>query len=84
MLNKEQEAFVRHPLCNMRLIGIPGGGKTTTVIKKILYHVELGELSIDSFLLITFSRRACEDFIQKGSSNQKNFFSDGGFTRIWM
>ena len=35
--NKEQLEFIKSDLNNSCLIGIPGGGKTTTIIKKILY-----------------------------------------------
>ena len=37
--NEEQLQFINHPLCDMCLLGIPGGGKTKTIIDKI-YHMK--------------------------------------------
>ena len=37
MNNEKQLEFITHELCNMSLKGIPGGGKTKSIIDKILY-----------------------------------------------
>ena len=37
MTNEKQLEFIEHELCNMSLKGIPGGGKTKSIIDKILY-----------------------------------------------
>ena len=35
--NKEQLDFINKTTKNMKLIGIPGGGKTRTIIEKIIH-----------------------------------------------
>ncbi len=73
--NKEQINFIKSKLEDSCLIGIPGGGKTTTIIKKILYHINKQELGINDFIIITFSKKACQDFISRGDNLIKNIFS---------
>ncbi len=73
--NDEQVEFIKSKLENCCLLGIPGGGKTTTIIKKILYHKYLGEIDKNEFLIISFSRKACHDFIEKGTQYNKKLFS---------
>ena len=70
--NEDQINFIKSDIQDCCLIGIPGGGKTSTIIQKILYHQELTK---KSFLIITFSRKACQDFINKGNKVSKNIFS---------
>lgn len=68
-LNEEQDLFVKSPLENSKLLGIAGGGKTTTSICKILHHMDNKTLqSKCEFLITTFSRKACDDFIEKGNT----------------
>ncbi len=73
--NNEQINFIKSNLKNCSLIGIPGGGKTTTIIKKILYHIINNEISKKDFLIITFSRKACRDFIERGDNLIKDIFN---------
>jgi hypothetical protein len=75
--NEEQKKFIITPLNHCKLLGIPGGGKTSTIIKKILHHMDLKEINQHNFLIVTFSRKACSDFIERGASisNQPNLFS---------
>ena len=73
--NKEQLEFIKSDLNNSCLIGIPGGGKTTTIIKKILYHINNKSLSTKDFLIITFSKKACHDFISRGENIVKDIFT---------
>ena len=76
-MNPEQKKFIISPLENSKLIGIPGGGKTTTIIKKILYHKNRKDFtSNQEFLIITFSRKACSDFIERGKSLSEGTFSN--------
>lgn len=74
-MNKEQLQFINSDIVDCKLIGIPGGGKTTTIIHKILHHMELKEIDKTNFLIITFSKKACCDFMEKGDSVKKNIFS---------
>ena len=36
--NKEQLEFINSPVENSKLLGIPGGGKTASIIGKVIYH----------------------------------------------
>jgi DNA polymerase III epsilon subunit-like protein len=74
--NEEQLSFIKSPLENAKLLGIPGGGKTASIIGKIIYHYTHKELSgKDQFLILTFSRRACSDFLEKGRRQNKILFT---------
>ena len=74
--NDEQLSFINSPLQNCSLLGIPGGGKTASIIGKIIHHHNTGELKDNNdFLILTFSRRACTDFIEKGKLQNKKLFT---------
>jgi hypothetical protein len=74
--NEEQLAFIENPLEDCKLLGIPGGGKTQSIIGKIIYHYSKGDINANNqFLILTFSRRACSDFIEKGRRQNKYFFN---------
>jgi len=81
--NEEQLQFIHSPLENSKLLGIPGGGKTSSIIGKIVYHYNNRELSAkDQFLILTFSRRACNDFIEKGRKQNKILFTNRNIKTI--
>ncbi len=80
--NKEQLDFIESELTNSCLIGIPGGGKTTTIIKKIVYHIIDGKLGKKDFLIITFSKKACHDFIERGNNIIQDIFSKNNVKTI--
>ena len=74
--NEEQLAFINSPLESSILLGIPGGGKTQCIIGKIIHHFKRKEFQKTShYLLLTFSRRACHDFIEKGTKQHKKYFN---------
>ena len=74
--NKEQNEFIKSPLENSKLLGIPGGGKTASIIGKIIYHYNKRDITAnDQFLILTFSRRACNDFLNKGRKQNKILFN---------
>ena len=74
--NQEQLNFINSPLENSKLLGIPGGGKTASIIGKIIYHYNKREISAnDQFLILTFSRRACNDFLTKGRKQNRLLFN---------
>lgn len=75
-LNDKQNEFVLSTIEDSKLLGIPGGGKTTTIIYKILNHFKKKDFKNKSdFLISTFSRKACNDFIEKGNSIKSSLFS---------
>ena len=73
--NIEQIEFIEHDLCNMKLIGIPGGGKTRTIIEKII-NMKNDKIidKNENFLILTFSRKSREDFLNKGNERINNLF----------
>ena len=74
--NEEQLAFIQSKIENSCLLGIPGGGKTASIIGKILYHFNIGHIKKNNeFLIASFSRRACHDFITKGQKQHKKLFN---------
>jgi hypothetical protein len=74
--NDEQLLFIKEPLNNSKLLGIPGGGKTQSIIGKILYNYTNNNITKNNqFLILTFSRRACNDFIEKGRKQNKLLFN---------
>jgi superfamily I DNA/RNA helicase len=74
--NKEQLEFIHYPLEDCKLLGIPGGGKTQSIIGKIIYHYKESDFKQNNnFLILTFSRRACNDFIEKGKRENKKYFT---------
>jgi hypothetical protein len=77
-LDTYQLAFIVTNLCNSKLYGVPGGGKTTCIIHKILCNRYYGIINDDKkFLVLMFNRDARFSFIRKGSkiSNDDFFFN---------
>lgn len=65
--NPEQRSFIERPLGSGKLLGIPGGGKTRSLLGRILRLVDTDQIPRkNGFLVLTFSRAACEDFLRKG------------------
>jgi hypothetical protein len=74
--NNEQLQFINSPLENSKLLGIPGGGKTQSIIGKVIHHHHKKDITLNNeFLILTFSRRACRDFIEKGRKQNKKLFN---------
>ena len=42
--NEEQLTFIKSPLENSILLGIPGGGKTQCIIGKIIHHYKHNQI----------------------------------------
>ena len=81
--NDEQLYFINKPTTNMKLIGIPGGGKTRTIIEKIIYMKKVGEIKTNhDFLILTFSRKAREDFLVKGDKKDNKVFMNDNVRTI--
>lgn len=63
------------PNQNGVLIGIPGGGKSTSIIERIIYQVDSGQIpASNGYLVVTFSRAAARDFKQKGMRRRADIF----------
>jgi len=76
--NTEQNEFINMNNTNIKLIGIPGGGKTRTIIEKVLNMIETHIISkSNEFIILTFSKKSREDFLTKGQiKNCKIFKND--------
>ena len=48
-------------LQNSKLVGIPGGGKSTCIIEFIKHKINIGELNIDNVLLLAFNYSTKDD-----------------------
>ena len=67
--NPQQIEFIHSPLENSKLIGIPGGGKTQSIIGKILYHyINNDFIKTQNYILLTFSKKTNLEFLQKAYS----------------
>lgn len=75
-LNKEQRQFVMdNDFVYRKLYGVPGGGKTRCIIEKICYLQKSGIITDwKDYLVLTFSRQACEDLLLKGKRRDKTLF----------
>lgn len=74
--NDEQLNFINSPIESSKLLGIPGGGKTQSIIGKIIHHYLRRDINQNNqFLILTFSRRACNDFIEKGKKQNRILFT---------
>jgi len=63
LLNQQQKSVIEAPLSDMKILGNPGVGKTTTLLYRIQRLHEMG-----SFLVVVFTTTACTDFISKAFS----------------
>ena len=77
VFNQEQLEFISSPMIDLKLIGIPGGGKMRCIIEKINKHFEKNEYHTTSdFMILSFSKRCRFDFIYKGKIYPKRFTKD--------
>jgi DNA helicase IV len=65
--NKEQIEFILSSLQNSKLVGIPGGGKSTCIIEFIKHKQSIGELNNNNILLLVFNCSSRDDI--KGKLN---------------
>lgn len=84
MLNEEQQLFVYDNEFKYRkLYGVPGGGKTRCIIEKLCFLKQSGMINnANDYLVLTFSRRACEDFIKKGKIRNSVLFNSKNIRTI--
>ena len=66
-LNENQLKFINSPIENSILIGNPGCGKTKTIIEFCINKLNNNQINDSSnFLIISFSKQAQIDFIERG------------------
>ncbi len=64
--NEEQRLFIESPLEHSKLLGIPGGGKTQSILGKIFHHYLQGDfLHSKHYMILTFSRKTNIEFLHK-------------------
>ena len=63
--NKGQIEFILSPIQNSKLIGIPGGGKSTCIIEFIKHKIHIGELNNNNVLLLVFNCSSRDDLKKK-------------------
>ena len=71
-MNTQQQEFVDCGLCDVKLIGIPGGGKTKSIIEHVKANIGVNYFSNNEYIVITFSKMAALDFLNKGKKSTKN------------
>lgn len=83
MDEKQLEFINDNELIYTKLYGVPGGGKTKCIIEKII-HLYNNKIIINSndFLVLTFSKHACEDFIRKGRMRDRTLFTANNIRTI--
>lgn len=76
LINKKVDvkSFIENKIECSKLLGCPGGGKTTAIINKIIHHFENKDMTIsNNFLVLTFSKYSQQDFLEKGKQKKKVF-----------
>jgi len=83
MSNDKQIEFINHDLCDMSLMGVPGGGKTKTATDKVIHlknnHIINGN---GDFVILTFTKNARIDFKLKGKRLDAKLFTDNNVKTI--
>ena len=83
MDNEEQDRFIKHDVCDMSLRGIPGGGKTRSIIEKVIYLKSIGYITkAHNFLILTFTNNAQKDFLKKGKIRNNKLFTKSNVRTI--
>ena len=75
--NQEQRNFILTSVQHMKLIGVPGAGKSTTIVSKIIYHfLKKDFICPYDYIMITFSKQAQTDFLEKGRKYDQMIFQN--------
>ena len=81
--NARQLEFIRAPLENGRLLGVPGGGKTRCLLGRVLRLIDQGDVpGADGFLVLAFSNLAVRDFLNKGRAMRAGVFTKSNVRTI--
>jgi len=76
VIDHEQQNFIIASLEHSKLFGIPGGGKTKSIIDKIIHLKQTEKYGPNNFMIVTFSRNACNDFLEKGNKSCNKLFTN--------
>lgn len=74
--NEHQMQFIQQPVdANLKLYGIPGGGKTAAVLGRVCHLIDTKQLTDNTaFIILTFSKQAQQDLVHKGAQVRKKLF----------
>ncbi len=64
-LNKEQIEAVRHNTTPLLVSASPGSGKSSVIIAKVVYLIEVLGVAPESILVITYTRKASEELKER-------------------
>ncbi len=59
--NQAQQCAIAHVHGPMQVLAGPGSGKTTTIVKRIRYLVEVLRVPPETILVITFTKAAAQE-----------------------
>ena len=81
--NNYQTKFITGDFEDAKLMGIPGGGKTRTIIERIIY-LNNNKIIRDprEVLVLTFSRKARDDFYEKAINKNNEIFDNSNIRTI--
>jgi hypothetical protein len=75
LINEDQEKFIKSEIHNCSVYGNPGCGKTTSIIQYCIDKHTNNNINSNEFMIITFSKNAQLDFIEKGIKTKVNIFT---------
>ena len=82
LINEDQEKFIKSEIQNCSVYGNPGCGKTTSIIQYCIDKHTNNNINSNEFIIITFSKTAQMDFIEKGIKTKVNIFTNKNIRTI--
>ena len=82
-LNDEQRNAVKDFNFPLLILAEPGAGKTTVLIKKIIYIMKIKKISPKNILALTFNRKAADEMRQRISERNSEQLEMGTFHFIF-
>ena len=82
LINEDQEKFIKSEIQNCSVYGNPGCGKTTSIVQYCIDKHTNNNINSNEFMIITFSKTAQMDFIEKGIKTKVNIFTNKNIRTI--
>lgn len=82
LINEDQEKFIKSEIQNCSVYGNPGCGKTTSIVQYCIDKHINNNINSNEFMIITFSKTAQMDFIEKGIKTKVNIFTNKNIRTI--
>lgn len=80
-LNEAQRDAVMHGEGPALVVAGPGSGKTTVIIRRLLFLIRVKKVAADKILVITFTKEAAVSMQEKYKKETKNTFSTHQLTK---